>query len=236
MTTPPSNPLQRPPPPHPHPHHHTSHAHPWQCTIYKTLADNKDVWAYDKRFHTSLEESLKVPPIPMPPPFQAGGGRGPAGRLWGGDVDRGQCAVLSGGGAPAAQGLPTWQARVFAGTAPPQTFVSWPSVCAGKRALPPGCLCNGQGMHPLRWQPARCLSCAPARLCSNAGCNQPRPEARSDCLQRMALSCCLTLQEGKWKFIEGKPVNKEVHAAIEQMIGQMNAGIAMLQPIAQARR
>ncbi len=45
-----------------------------------------------------------------------------------------------------------------------------------------------------------------------------------------------TPQEGKWKFIEGKPVNKEVHAAIEQMIGQMNAGIAMLQPIAQARR
>ncbi|KAL4420198.1 hypothetical protein ABPG77_011414 [Micractinium sp. CCAP 211/92] len=86
--------------------------HYTQCTIYKTLADNKDVWAYDKRFHTSLEESLKVPPIPLPPTFQ----------------------------------------------------------------------------------------------------------------------------EGKWKFIEGKPVNKEVHAAIEQMIGQMNAGIAMLQPIAQARR
>lgn len=30
-----------------------------------------DVWAYDKRFHTALEESLRVPPITTPPPFQA---------------------------------------------------------------------------------------------------------------------------------------------------------------------
>lgn len=50
-----------------------------QCTIYKTLADNKDVWAYDKRFHTSLEESLKVPPIPLPPTFQASGAAGGVG-------------------------------------------------------------------------------------------------------------------------------------------------------------
>ena len=44
------------------------------------------------------------------------------------------------------------------------------------------------------------------------------------------------LQEGKWKFIEGKPVNAEVHQAIELMIGQMNAGIKTLQPIVAARR
>ena len=44
-----------------------------QCTIYKTL-DNQDVWAYDKRFHTALEESLTVPAIEAPPAFQA--------RLW----------------------------------------------------------------------------------------------------------------------------------------------------------
>lgn len=31
-------------------------------------------------------------------------------------------------------------------------------------------------------------------------------------------------------------MNKDVHAAIEQMVGQMNAGIATLQPISQARR
>ena len=40
------------------------------------------------------------------------------------------------------------------------------------------------------------------------------------------------MQEGKWKFIEGKPVTADVHKAIEQMIGQMNAGIKTLQPIA----
>lgn len=43
-----------------------------QCTIIKTIDGDKDVWAYDKRFHTSLEESLKVPMIPTPPDFQKG--------------------------------------------------------------------------------------------------------------------------------------------------------------------
>ena len=36
------------------------------------MADNKDVWAFDKRFHTSLEESLAVPAIPDPPPYEEG--------------------------------------------------------------------------------------------------------------------------------------------------------------------
>ena len=44
-----------------------------QCTIYKTM-DNQDVWAYDKRFHTALEESLTVPAIEAPPAFQARSG------------------------------------------------------------------------------------------------------------------------------------------------------------------
>jgi hypothetical protein len=43
-----------------------------QCTILKTIDGDKDVWAYDKRFHTSLEESLRVPPIEMPPAYQPG--------------------------------------------------------------------------------------------------------------------------------------------------------------------
>ncbi|EFN56336.1 hypothetical protein CHLNCDRAFT_144797 [Chlorella variabilis] len=49
-----------------HAYHYT------QCTIIKTIDGDKDVWAYDKRFHTSLEESLKVPMIPTPPDFQKG--------------------------------------------------------------------------------------------------------------------------------------------------------------------
>jgi hypothetical protein len=61
---------------------------PWpclglQCTIIKTVAGDKDVWAYDKRFHTSLEESLTVPSIEPPPEYQEGWktieGRGVAG-------------------------------------------------------------------------------------------------------------------------------------------------------------
>ena len=66
-----------------HPATHTPiHTHPPtrpQCTIYKTMEGNADVWAYDKRFHTSMEESLKVPPIEQPPAFQVGAG-GDAGR------------------------------------------------------------------------------------------------------------------------------------------------------------
>ena len=31
------------------------------------------MWKYDKRFHTSLEDSLRVPAIDTPPQFQAGG-------------------------------------------------------------------------------------------------------------------------------------------------------------------
>lgn len=33
---------------------------------------------------------------------------------------------------------------------------------------------------------------------------------------------------GEWKFIEGKPVTLDVHQAIEQMVEQMNRGIATL--------
>lgn len=46
--------------------------HYTQCTIYKTM-DDKDVWKYDKRFHTSLEDSLNVPLIDEPPPFPGEG-------------------------------------------------------------------------------------------------------------------------------------------------------------------
>lgn len=46
--------------------------HYTQCTIIKTVAGDKDVWAYDKRFHTSLEESLTVPSIEPPPEYQEG--------------------------------------------------------------------------------------------------------------------------------------------------------------------
>ena len=35
-------------------------------------------------------------------------------------------------------------------------------------------------------------------------------------------------QEGKWKFIEGPPVTRDVHDAITQMVRQMNAGIRTL--------
>lgn len=46
---------------------------PPQCTIYKTVAGDKDVWKYDKRFYTSEEVALKVPMIEEPPPeFVAG--------------------------------------------------------------------------------------------------------------------------------------------------------------------
>jgi hypothetical protein len=36
------------------------------------VVGDKDVWAYDKRFHISMEESLKVPYIEPPPEFQPG--------------------------------------------------------------------------------------------------------------------------------------------------------------------
>lgn len=42
-----------------------------------------------------------------------------------------------------------------------------------------------------------------------------------------------TLQEG-WKTIEGKPIKPGLHAAVEAMVAQMNAGIALLKPL-QAR-
>lgn len=53
------------------------------------------------------------------------------------------------------------------------------------------------------------------------------------------LPCCCTgglVQEGQWKFIEGKPVNPDVHKAIEKMISQMNRGIETLKPIQPVRR
>jgi hypothetical protein len=33
---------------------------------------NKDVWKYDKRFHTSPEDALEVPIIEEPPAFEQG--------------------------------------------------------------------------------------------------------------------------------------------------------------------
>jgi hypothetical protein len=44
--------------------------HYTQCTIWKTIEGDQDVWKYDKRFHTSLEDSLRVPPIETPPEYQ----------------------------------------------------------------------------------------------------------------------------------------------------------------------
>jgi hypothetical protein len=38
-------------------------------------------------------------------------------------------------------------------------------------------------------------------------------------------------QEGKWKFVEGNPVTREVHDAIADMISQMNKGIATLKDL-----
>lgn len=43
-----------------------------------------------------------------------------------------------------------------------------------------------------------------------------------------------SFQEGRFKFIEGPPVRAGVHAAIEQMVAQMNRGIATLQPLVPA--
>lgn len=47
--------------------------HYTQCTIYKTIEGDKDVWKYDKRFYTAPEVALKVPLIEEPPEkFDAG--------------------------------------------------------------------------------------------------------------------------------------------------------------------
>jgi hypothetical protein len=47
--------------------------HYTQCTIYKTLVGDNDVWKYDKRFYTSAEVALKVPLIEEPPEvYEAG--------------------------------------------------------------------------------------------------------------------------------------------------------------------
>jgi len=43
-----------------------------QCTIWKTIEGDQEVWQYDKRFHTSLEDSLRVPAIDTPPQYQVG--------------------------------------------------------------------------------------------------------------------------------------------------------------------
>lgn len=52
------------------------HAHAFhytQCTIYKSIAGDEDVWKYDKRFYTSAEVALNVPLIEEPPEkFEAG--------------------------------------------------------------------------------------------------------------------------------------------------------------------
>lgn len=45
--------------------------HYTQCTIFKTM-DDKDVWGYDKRFHTDPSEALRVPKIDPVPPFKEG--------------------------------------------------------------------------------------------------------------------------------------------------------------------
>ena len=42
------------------------------CRTCPGLGGCRHVVQYDKRFHTSLEESLKVPLIPEPPPFEPG--------------------------------------------------------------------------------------------------------------------------------------------------------------------
>ena len=47
--------------------------HYTQCTIYKTVAGDEDVWKYDKRFYTTQDVALKVPLIEEPPEkFQPG--------------------------------------------------------------------------------------------------------------------------------------------------------------------
>eukprot|EP00889_Picochlorum_renovo_P006827 jgi/Picre1/33857/NNA_001336.t1 len=45
--------------------------HYTQCTIFKTM-DDKDVWGYDKRFHTDPSDALRVPKIDPVPPFKEG--------------------------------------------------------------------------------------------------------------------------------------------------------------------
>ena len=49
-----------------HAYHYT------QCTIYKTIMGDQDVWKYDKRFYTSVDDALYVPRIEEPPPYEEG--------------------------------------------------------------------------------------------------------------------------------------------------------------------
>lgn len=62
--------------------------------------------------------------------------------------------------------------------------------------------------------------------CRSEGQRRPKPPM-------CACNADPTLQEG-WKTIEGKPIKPGLHAAVEAMVAQMNAGIALLKPL-QAR-
>lgn len=148
--------------------HSKSHTYPIdvQCTIWKTLEGDQDVWKYDKRFHTSLEDSLTVPPIETPPTFVPG--------KW---------KTIEG----------EWKDRAV-------------QVGEGEEDGP---VCA--------WQWERCRGGHTTVLCL-------LPAAT--CLLPVAMPT-----PGPFGPPAGKPISEGLHHAVEQMIGQMNAGIKTLKPL-----